>query len=638
MANLNWFDPKVYFDNKLAQLQAVDPTGKNNGNKAWDADSLTKALENGGYKGDEGLFRHFSDYGMSENISPNEAFDANFYLAAKADALNQVNFQNKTWDAVSVMDAIKAAGLHSAWEHYQLYGSTEGISTSADFNTSDYFIAKVAEMNATKEEGRNDWTIDEVKAIFAANGLTALEHYNLYGKDEKLNEYAPKGVDFTHADTPEASSDGFDPYTGAQNYSLEEALKAQADGSLATTYTLTDSDPKALDAGDVTIAQQAELKDFVAGATNGATYAKAEIAYHLNDSVANLANVAASVLQGSDGDYTVTDAVANIAVGNMVTLKEAGDVVAKISSDVSLTYATDTLAHLATIYSYDTTGLAKDKTANITVDASAESKDVALDLNAAKGEHLADYGLVTLSATGGAGNDYLGGDAHANTLVGGNGADWLSGGKGDDILFAGSMTSLDANKVYAQGSESIKADAVNTEFSDTIFGPTGSNWITPDVQSTFFKGHNILEGREGDDTLVASAGKDLFLFQTGGGGDTGKKLELSFTELGKDTIHNFHVGEDVLFIMNQSENGEGGKPTGINHKYSAGWSADALNNTANVTIDWHGGHTSATVTVLEGGAFGIADGGNLVIELVGVQGADAGTTVADLFGVAAPAA
>ncbi len=44
--------------------------------------------------------------------------------------------------------------------------------------------------------------------------------------------------------------------------------------------------------------------------------------------------------------------------------------------------------------------------------------------------------------------------------------------------------------------------------------------------------------------------------------------------MGKDTIHNFTVGEDVLFIMDQSENGVGNTPTVINHKFSAGWAAD----------------------------------------------------------------
>ena len=49
---------------------------------------------------------------MDENISPNEGFDVMFYLQAKADALNAVHYEGKTnWDASSVMNAFKAAGI-----------------------------------------------------------------------------------------------------------------------------------------------------------------------------------------------------------------------------------------------------------------------------------------------------------------------------------------------------------------------------------------------------------------------------------------------------------------------------------------------------------------------------------------------
>lgn len=623
----SWFDAEAYLTNKLEQLQVTDPDGKENGDTAWDADSLAKAMEDSGYTGEEGAYQHFLDWGMAENISPNEAFDVDAYLAAKAAQLNETNFEGKHWTAASVMDAIIANGMSSAWEHYQLYGSQEGIATSANFDSEAYFVAKVAQMNATEEQGRNNWSVDEVKAIFAEQGLTALEHYYLYGQDEKVAAYGQEvGVDFQHPDIDMSLADDFDSYNKAQEYPLIDALAAQADGSLAVNYTLKDADTDSVDAGDITVAQQAALKDFIAGATNGKDYADATITYRLDDTVANIDNVAGAILQGSNG-YDITDSVANIAAGTKVTLENADAVTATVSGDVSVGYSAAAIENLGHIDQYDTAGLASDKVANITIDASAQAKAVTIDLSVLKSSEK-----VTLSATGGDGNDYLKGDATGNTLVGGKGADWLVGGEGNDIIFAGAKTSQNADKVYAEGADTIADNAINTDFVKIFFGPeTDSNWIAADVQKSFFQGHNIVEGREGDDILVASSGKDLFLFQTGGGGSTGKTEELSFAELGKDTIHNFEVGQDVLFIMDQSENGDGDSPVGINHKFSAGWDTSKFEN---IDLQWNNNdYTAATITVKSAVTVD-NEGTDLVIELVGIQGANSETSIEDFFGAA----
>ena len=627
MANPTWFDATKYLENKLAQLQAIDPEGKQNGDKAWDADSLTAAMEAAGFKGEEGAYQHFMTYGAAENVSPNAAFDVDFYLAAKADQLNKEQ-PGANWTVNKVYEAIQAAGMN-VWQHYELYGSQEGVATSADFDSEKYFSEKTRLMNETKEDGRSDWSVAEVKAAFAEAGLSALEHYNIYGKAEFEAAGKTAALEAAiKANTPEAADSSFDPLTGVKTYdALTDALDAQRNGNLAEKYALN----AANDAGDVTVAEQAALKDFVAGATNGTDYANATIAYHLDDTVANIANVAGSILQNSTEGYDITDSVANIAADGTSTIAKAQDVTATVSGDVSVVYTATAFANMKAIDAYDTTGLASDKVANITIDASAQTKDVTIKLSDIK----AVDENVTLSATGGTGNDFLQGNDSDSTLVGGNGADWLVGGKGADVIFAGSMTSQNAGKVYAEGSDTIVAGAINADFVNVFFGPdANSNWIDPTVQTNFFKGHNIVEGREGDDILVASTGKDLFLFQTGGGGNTGKAQELTFKELGTDTIHNFTVGEDVLFIMDQSENGAGDTPTGINHKFSAGWTVEDVNKAENVTLAWNDdAHTSATVTVHGTFVTGSTEG-DLVINLVGVQGADASTTVADLFGLA----
>ena len=332
MANPTWFDETFYLNGKLAQLKAVDPEGKLNDGKAWlSVGGVKAALEAAGYKGDEGLYQHFVDHGMDENISPMEGFDVMFYLQSKADALNAVKYEGKEWDAASVMDAFKAAGIESAWEHYQMFGSSEGIATSADFDSAAYFVAKVKQLNDTAYEGRSNWTVDEVKAAFAEQGLTALEHYQLYGKDEKLD---PADFDTTAKD-PDGS---FDIYTGVKIYvTLEDALAAQADGSLAENYTIKSY----TDAGDVTVAQQAGIADLLAGATPAI---KADPTYTLVDTVDAIANASTAVLMGSEvlsedgksyeSGYKIADTLANItaaADGSLVknaaavTVTDLGD-------------------------------------------------------------------------------------------------------------------------------------------------------------------------------------------------------------------------------------------------------------------------------------------------------------------------
>lgn len=325
MANPTWFDETFYLNGKLAQLQAVDPEGKLNDGKAWSSVSGVKAaLEAAGYKGDEGLYQHFVDHGMDENISPMEDFDVMFYLQSKADALNAVKYEGKEWDAASVMDAFKAAGIESAWEHYQMFGSSEGIATSADFDSAAYFVAKVKQLNDTGYEGRSNWTVDEVKAAFAEQGLTALEHYQLYGKDEKLDP-----ADFaTEAKDPD---DSFDIYTGVKTYAtLEDALEAQASGKLAENYAITDY----ANAGEVTVDQQAGIADLLAGATPAI---KDDPTYTLVDTVDAIANASTAVLMGSEvlsedgknyeSGYKIADTLANItAAADGSLVKNAADV------------------------------------------------------------------------------------------------------------------------------------------------------------------------------------------------------------------------------------------------------------------------------------------------------------------------
>lgn len=455
MANPTWFDAKVYMANKLAQLKATEPTVD------WTEEKLTKVMEENGFKGDEGAYAHFTQFGEAENVSPNELFDVKEYLAAKANQLNSMNVDGKEWTEVSVMDAIKAAGMNSAWEHYVKFGSAEGINPSNDFNAEGYILAKTRLMNEMNEGGRSNWTVAEVKAAFAENGLSALEHYNLFGQAEfkaanKETELA-KAIEVT--DKVEIN-DTFDPYTGAETYAtLIDALAAQKEGSLAVKYTIT----AAADAGDVTVAQQAGLAALLAGATPAITTTPT---YHLVDTVDALTAVSSTILMGSNDGYDISDSLANVAAGADGLVNHAKVATAKVafgakgvSEDgktaadvVTTTVKYDdidgkndpiTIEHADKAVS--PTEWTNKGDAVVSVDASAETATATINLGSMFTTTLDN---VTFNAIGGKGADTITAHVNGGVLIGGAGVDALTGGAGVDV-FAYTATTFDALKLEA---------------------------------------------------------------------------------------------------------------------------------------------------------------------------------------------
>lgn len=456
MANPTWFDETFYLNGKLAQLNAVDPKGKLNDGKGWSSvNDVKAALKAAGYEGDEGLYQHFVDFGMDENISPNKAFDAMFYLQSKADALNAVKYEGKKWDAASVMDAFKAAGIESAWEHYQMFGSSEGIATSADFDSEAYFVAKVKQLNDTGYEGRSNWTVDEVKAAFAEQGLTALEHYQLYGEEEKITDYAGNG-DFK-AETPKAENGGLDLYTGvttATYATLKEALEAQANGTLADNYAITD----ATSAVEVTVAQQDGIADLLAGATPAI---KADPTYTLVDTVDAIANASPAVLMGSEvlsedgkgyeSGYKIADTLAHItAAADGPLVKNAAAVTITDLGDDGIT-----VTEIDNYVAGSDTGFVS-AAGDLTKPWATDSNDLLVATN----DKAIDFGTLKGLDWAGATHFVTAMKGAANILEGGKGNDTLVGK--DDVMdvFLFNSWTLDGADGDADGGSLLGKDTI----------------------------------------------------------------------------------------------------------------------------------------------------------------------------------
>jgi VCBS repeat-containing protein len=222
-------------------------------------------------------------------------------------------------------------------------------------------------------------------------------------------------------------------------------------------------------------------------------------------------------------------------------------------------------------------------------------------LNGLGGNDSITGNVVADTITGGNGNDTIKGFDGNDHLNGGRGNDHLNGGNGNDILNGGTNADYleggDGNDTYIvdnlndliEESNSING-GIDQVFSSITFALplsienltlTGTGDINGagNIVNNFIQGNsgaNILSGDDGNDNLNGSSGNDTLLggngndVLTGGSGndslvggignDTLKGgsgfdyFVFNSPNEGRDTIENFKVGEDSIFLQGSSFN------------------------------------------------------------------------------------
>ena len=152
----------------------------------WTWDRMIQEFNKAGYFGVEGYYRHFLDWGNRENVSPNKYFDAEYYFKSKFDRLQREDPAGN-WSLESIKKNFEKDGL-SAWDHYTLYGMNEGIDPCSDFSTTKYLEAKLSSLQNTDPS----WTRESLIRAFQAANLNPVAHYSMYGVYENLS-YSPNG-------------------------------------------------------------------------------------------------------------------------------------------------------------------------------------------------------------------------------------------------------------------------------------------------------------------------------------------------------------------------------------------------------------------------------------------------------------
>ena len=462
-----WFDANFYMASKLAQMQATDPEGN------WTAETLKAAFAENGFTGTEGIYAHYDKYSLAEETSPSQYLDADYYLAAK---LEQMKKTDPSYTMDQLLAAFKESGL-TVGEHYDLYGSTEGINPSAAFDQAKYMADKLAQLQKTEPDA--GWTAAKVQEAFDEAGLTPLEHYLLYGKSEGLT---PRPVVETFAFTPEVDTlvgtDGNDTFSGVIGYLPGETTINKydsVDGGAGTDTVVVNATSDVKDLQNITAKSIEQL-------TINATYAS------VNDTVESWADLEGITISGATG--------VNLAAGDKVkslTLDGVDGAVSFTAKNLASVSLSDMASANVTLAAVSATSM----NVNLddvkgTLDLGASVKTVIL--NSAGGEEVAN--ALSLDAT-----------AATTLLITGDTDMAVSmDGAALSTINAQSFTGdLDLNNVAVSTSTNILTGSGDDDiklvdgFTGKVFAGAGDDTVTLGVSVA---ANAVIDGGAGYDTIV----------------------------------------------------------------------------------------------------------------------------------------
>jgi len=195
-----------------------------------------------------------------------------------------------------------------------------------------------------------------------------------------------------------------------------------------------------------------------------------------------------------------------------------------------------------------------------TIDFSAWSKSVVLDLEDGITRFSEDTIVNVENITGGEGDDVLSGNAKANVLRGNGGNDILDGEGGNDSLYGGTGNDklfgvAGHDKLYGdEGDDELDGGQGNDELyggegNDILLGGQGQDRLDGGA------GNDELDGGAGNDILIGGLGDDIL---TGGAGSD--QFVFASVEDGVDTITDFNASgsnhDQIVFAASIFENFE----------------------------------------------------------------------------------
>ena len=501
-----WFDPTVYMQNKLAQMQATDP--------AYTMSDLVAAFADAGFVGEEGYFQHFLQFGAAEEVAPNAYFNANEYYAAKAAQFYGEAFTGSELQIAQVKTLINKEGMN-AWTHYQQFGSAEGVNPSNVFDASDYCAAKAEAMNAAgqKDPDGNDWTAESIAKAIDDAGMSVLEHYLTFagtGEGEVAAGSTFPVSDDDQVVVPSGETividelDSTIAYTGSAG---DDKFYLRNNDTELHAYNTLDggegNDTLILDGKDLGGATIRNIENLVVNGGIGADYDMSLFAtsFTLNGGRAQLTNVAGQKLLTDNATNLTVEMAAGQASVDLTSLNRdsAQTVVLHGDSLSSVKLAVDEGAHEVNFSNSDakvtdlaitaTVSEAENDVAEVNAEALDELANVtvagagAVELTVADGDKL--KAVNAAENTGGVTVDLS--EADNAAFTGGAGADTLTvkGSKVAHTLGAGDDTVVVSDATFADLAKGFSVDG--GEGTDTLqmSATLAKDFKTADVATNF---------------------------------------------------------------------------------------------------------------------------------------------------------
>lgn len=464
-----WFNYETYLVNKLAQLKTADPEQYGDYTEA----ELKASMLEAGYSNDaDGMYQHFEQFGNAENVSPSPYFVVSEYLANKLTQLQTLDpEQYGSFTVTDVANSFAEAGL-SAWDHYTLFGQAEGVSPSAIFDNNAYLAAKLEQLKTLDPAQYGEYTVEDVVNAFAAEGLNPIEHYMLFGINEDLS-YSPV--------TPEPPvTDELTTARDVLTLDAGDSIIAGVASALSAEKTLNEND--LIDGGEgndtLRVTLDANFNGFTVTDDPNTTGGMKNVE---NVELTNNGSIARTFsAKGSEGvtTYTLHAGEAGTGAINLKDLAAAGitvnvDGLQKGTTDVQFATGALSGAEDSMTFGLNNVGAAA---------ASATADPTYVGLKATTGLES-----VTINASGVNYADLSGLDAASVAVTG--------AGSLEASAVNAALTSLDASA--ATGSVSADLSAATMQ---TVKGGAGDDtFIVKGLAPTA-----VLEGGEGNDTLIIS--------------------------------------------------------------------------------------------------------------------------------------
>lgn len=493
-----WFDPTVYMQNKLAQMQATDP--------AYTMSDLVAAFADAGFVGEEGYFQHFLQFGAAEEVAPNAYFNANEYYAAKAAQFYGEAFTGSELQIAQVKTLINKEGMN-AWTHYQQFGSAEGVNPSNAFDASDYCAAKAEAMNAAgqKDPDGNDWTAESIAKAIDDAGMSVLEHYLTFagtGEGEVAAGSTFPVSDDDQVVVPSGETividelDSTIAYTGSAG---DDKFYLRNNATELHAYNTLDggegNDTLILDGKDLGGATIRNIENLVVNGGTGADYDMSLFAtsFTLNGGRAQLTNVTSQKL-AADGTNTRLDVT-------MADDQTSVELISTSTADVTFSVSGDKLESM-NLTTTGNTGLGDGDTntvKNVAITALGDAAITLTNLDVLENVTVTGAGAVELKTvtgdklqavnatdnTGGVAVDLS--EADNAAFTGGAGADTLTvkGSKVAHTLGAGDDTVVVSDATFADLAKGFSVDG--GEGTDTLqmSATLAKDFKTADVATNF---------------------------------------------------------------------------------------------------------------------------------------------------------